>query len=470
MKRVFEWPRVLAIIAFPSTRFEEVYITSVRSNAYGGRGGQHSINSRILLVGTNHKHAPLDVRERLSCHAEEQMARLKSVAANSGCIAEAALLSTCNRTELYAVSADPVEAERTLIELLSRWSRITVDELKQYLYALLDDEAVRHLFEVSSGLDSLVLGETQIHDQVREAGRLANRAGTSGRLLADLFRTAYAISFRVLKETGLSVEDRSVSTVAIELLKKQSAQQPIRSILLIGAGKMIKLAASDISVLGSPQVWVANRTAQRAEELSMRTGGKAVQFDMIPWALERVDAVLSCTSASKYLITRPDLAAVVQQRHGEPLVIVDASVPRNIDPEVAKVPGVRLFNIDDLASIVTAKGNGELQTRIDAAEKLVRAETGHFLARIHSFDADDTLKALRQFAEEIREKELERALRQMGHVSVREREILDILTKRIVNKLLHEPTARLKEHVGNGDGENYEAAIRDLFAIDREAE
>jgi glutamyl-tRNA reductase len=435
-----------------------------------GRGVQHSTNPRVLLIGTNHEHAPLSVRERLSCNVEEQQARLRSVAKNCNGIEEVTLLSTCNRTEIYAVTNDPAEAECNLIRLMSDWSHIPADELRRYLYLRLDGEAIRHLFEVSAGLDSLVLGETQIHEQVKEAGRSANRAGTSGRILSNLFHNAYATSWKIHQETQLGLEDPSVSSVAIRLLKKHSQTQPIRAILLIGAGKMIKLAASDLSVLGNPNVWVTNRTTERAEELAKRTGGKSIPFYKRPEILGSVDAVLSCTSASKYLITAPDLTGVIQKRHGKPLVIVDASVPRNIDPDVAKVSGVQLFNIDDLASTVNENRSVDLQTRLDGASRLVEAETALFLARIRSLDAYATLKELRRLAEEIRENELERALRQMGHASEREKRILDILTRRIVSKLLHEPTTRLKEHAGNGESENYEAAIRDLFAINREAE
>jgi glutamyl-tRNA reductase len=275
---------------------------------------------------------------------------------------------------------------------------------------------------------------------------------------------------KIREETGLGLEDPSVSTAAIALLKKHSEAHSIRSILLIGAGKMIALAAADISALGSSEVWVANRTAQRAEQLAKRTGGKPIQFEKIPEVLKSVDAILSCNSAISYLITARDLKSVMQSRQNKPLVIVDASVPRNIDPEVAKIDGVRLFNIDDLVLFDNDYENSALQGRIDVAEKLIEAETSLFLARIRSFSANDTLKDLRRLAEEIRENELERALRRMGHVSEREGEILDILTKRIVNKLLYEPTARLKEHAGNGNGDTYEAVIRELFAINHDAE
>ena len=428
------------------------------------------MNSRILVVGTSHKLAPVGVRERLNCHADQKAALLKSLLQSCRGVEEVALLSTCNRTEVYALTTDVIETANDFTGLLSQCSSIPVAELKEYLYVLLDEEVIRHLFKVSAGLDSLVTGERQIQDQVRNAGRLANQAGTSGRILSDLFHRAYTSSLKIRKETDLGLEDPSVSKAAITLLKKHSAAHPIRSILLIGAGKMISLAASDISALGSPEVWVANRTDHRAEELAKRARGKPVQFTKIPEVLESVDAVLSCTSATKYLITAHDLKSVMQSRHLKPLVIVDASVPRNIDPEVAKISGVQLFNIDDLVSFVDENGNSPLKGRIDDASKLIETELGHFLARIHSFSANDTLKDLRRLAEKIREKELERALRQMGHASEREEKILDILTKRIVNKLLYEPTARLKEHAGNGDGGTYEAVIRELFAIGQQAE
>lgn len=382
-------------------------------------------------------------------------------------IKEAIILSTCNRTEIYTVSYHDANVAEYVTKIMSDWSGIPLANLKQHLYSLLDEEAVRHLIAVASGLDSLVVGEQQVQDQVREAGKVAGQAGTRGRFLSELFQYAYRAATNIRKQSGVGLERPSASSAAISLLKKVFNGHPISSILLVGAGKMITLAADALSAFPKIEVWVANRTIQRAKQLAERVGGKPVPFDGIRAALQKADAVLTCTSSTDYIIKAEDLDAAMSKRGDRPLVLIDASVPRNIDPSVAKISGVQLYNIDDLAPFME-ENQESYRSKILKARELVREQTEGFYARIRSYDANDALKDLRRLAEEIREEELSRALRRLGDISDREKEIVDILTRRIINKLLYEPTARLKEHASNGDGETYETVIRDLFAIGQE--
>lgn len=424
-------------------------------------------NLRVQVVGVNHRQAPVEIRERLCCPAEKLPSRLHAIIQGNKNIREAVILSTCNRTEVYTVSSHDASVAEYVTKMMSDWSGIPVAKLKQHSHLLLGEEAVRHLIAVTSGLDSLVIGEQQIQDQVKEASKVAGQAGTSGRFLSELFKYAYRAATNIRKQTNFGLKRPSVGSAAVSLLKRVSSDHPISSILLVGAGKMISLATEDLAAFSKTEVWVGNRTIQRAKKLAERVGGKPLPLDQIQAALQRVDAVLICTSSTGYLIKAEDLEAAMSNRPDGPMILIDASVPRNIDPRVAKIPRVQLYDIDDLAPFIEEDQESH-QSKIVKAEELVRVQAETFLARIRSYDANDTLRDLRRLAEEIREKELSRAMRRLGDISDREKEIVDILTCRIINKLLYEPSARLREHASNGDGEAYEAVVRDLFAIGQE--
>jgi glutamyl-tRNA reductase len=422
---------------------------------------------QLVLVGTNHNHAPIQIRERLSIQPQDLPARLKSLANGGVGVNEVVALSTCNRTEVYAVAARGADIQEYLLGAMSSWSHVPVEDLKERTYAMYDEEAVSHLITVASGLDSLVVGEEQIQGQVRDAAKVAKQAETAGRFLTELFQHAVRFSTKVRHECGFELKGASVSSAAVSLLRKTSATQPIHSILLIGAGKMITLAAGDLSTPRQAQVWVANRTTQRAEELAKRFGGKPIAFNKIPEILEKADAVLSCTSSPTYIITWELLDRAMAKRPEKPLILIDASVPRNIDPAVSVLSNVQLFNLDDLTPL-TKSAHESLKPQLEKAGRMIREEAQRVFMHLRAYDANETLKDLMRMAEEIREQELSRALNKIGHVSDREKEILELLTRRIINKLLYEPTARLKEHMGNGDGEAYDAMVRELFAIDQE--
>lgn len=428
---------------------------------------QSGHRSRIILIGTSHKHAPIHIREKLSFSPDTLFGRLRSIRELCTSVEEVVILSTCNRTEIYVVSTDVEASSQWISRNLAEWSHISEPDLTAHLYRLVDEEAVRHLFHVTLGLDSMVVGESQIGAQVRESLKSAKQLGTAGRILSDLFQHALRASGDIRKQTGLATESTSVSQAAISLLKKTTHAIPLRGILLVGAGKMITLATEDLSSLGTRKVLVGNRTIQRAQELANRVGGKSLPLENIPEALIEIDAILSCISVPDYIVKVHDVEAAMRARNGRPLVMVDASVPRSIEPEAGHVSGVQLFNIDDLAPDIQASRAEALQTKIESASNLIEQEVQNFSSKIRTHDANATLKNLRELAEQIRETELERALRKMGRISEREKIMLDILTRRIVNKLLYEPTARLKEHAGKGEGETYDAVIRELFAIDQ---
>lgn len=417
--------------------------------------------SNLIMVGTNHKFAPIPLREKLNFEPNKIKDYLNDLTRKGRGIVETVILSTCNRTEIYAVTEGDQNHSKNLIEAMSKWSGIQYDELTNHLYILHREEAVGHLFSVASGLDSLVVGEQQIQAQVRNAGKLAEETGTMGRLLRELFQSAYRAANRIREETGLGHDKASVGSAAISLMNSRLPHA--RSILIIGAGKMMTLAANRLESMTECEILVTNRTIQRAESLAKRLAGKVWPFEQLYSALERVDAVLAFTSSNEPVIRAKQLESVMAKRKGRTLVIIDGSVPRNIDSQAKGIPGVQLYNMDDLAPFVENRSSERV---VSAANKAIKGEVDGFLARLRG---NDTLKDLRRIAEEIRTRELSRALNRMDKISNHQKEIVDLLTRRIINKLLYAPTTRLKEHASNGDGETFDALVRELFAIDQDS-
>ena len=394
--------------------------------------------------------------------------RLKSTI-NQANIGEAVVLSTCNRTEVYAVSTIDSDVSRDIKKTMSEWSGIQPADIEQYTYTVTGEGAVFHLISVASGLDSLAVGERQIQEQVKQASRIANQTQTSGPYLSELFRHAYRVANSIRKESGLATERVSVSSAVTLMLKELSRIHRIQTILLVGAGKMISLAADDLSAFPGIEVWVANRTRQRAQDLAAQISGKAIGLEDIPNLLEKADVVLTCISSADYVIGTEELRKAIAKRKGKELIVIDVGVPRNVNPTSNSIPGLLVYNIDDLAPFMEDQKKLN-QTKIADAERLAREQVQNFETHMRALEVNDTLKDLRRIAEDIREEELSRALRKLGEIPSREKTIVDLLTRRIVNKLLHEPTVRLKEHASNGDGENCEALIRELFGIGRQGE
>jgi glutamyl-tRNA reductase len=386
-----------------------------------------------------------------------------------GNVSEAVILSTCNRTEIYTLSTQDAEVVHDLKKTLAKWGEIAEKDIDQYLYTRTGEEAVHHLICVAAGLDSLAAGEQQIQEQISQALRVATRTGTAGRFLSELFKHTDNAATDIRKQSGLKSEEVSVSSAVSVMLRHLSAERKIQTILLVGAGKMISLAAEDLAGLPGLEVWVANRTMKKAEDLASRIGGRAIGLDNVGPMLEKADVVLTCTSAQDFVIGTEELRKVVEKISPKEIVVIDVAVPRNVDPEAKRIPGLKVYDIDDLVPF--AEEHRRLfQPKLEEAERLAVEETGNFYAHVRGYDANDLLRDLRKVAEDIREQELSRALRKLGDIPNREKTILDLLTRRIVNKLLYEPTLRLKEHATNGDGENYETMIRELFDLGRQGE
>jgi glutamyl-tRNA reductase len=401
---------------------------------------QHD-NERLLALGVSHHHAPLDVRERLYL-ADGYAAELASELARDG--AEAVVLSTCNRTEIYLRGGDPERAR----EELERRSGL---ELRSVLARWDDGEAVSHLFRVAAGLDSLVPGESQILGQVRLAYEGARKAGATAALLNRLFEEALRAGKRVRTEAKLHELPESVATSAVELAARELGDLTGRRALLFGAGKMSELAASDLRRRGA-EVVVSSRTLESAEDLAARVGGTASAFDAVAVELPDADLVISATRCPY-----PILHAEAVRPREKPLVLIDVAVPRDLDPAIGELPGCTLFDIDALGDGLVGR-----EEDVREAEAIVAEEAARFAAWRRARDAAEAIGELRRRAEEIRSEELARARSRLAELSPRERETVETLTSQIVNKLLHAPTVRAKEAGSE--------PLRDLFALREDGE
>ena len=387
--------------------------------------------ARLLAVGVSHRHAPLELRERLYLadgHATELAKELGGV-----------VLSTCNRTEVYLAAGDPARAR----EELERRSGL---DLAGVLAVWEGGEAVEHLFRVAAGLDSLVPGEAQILGQVRLAYEAALGAGATGPVLNRLFEDALHTGKRVRTEARLAEMPESVAASAVELAANELDGLEGKRALLFGAGKMSELAAGDLRALGA-EVVVSSRTLESAQDLAERVGGRAAPFDAVAVELTGADLVISATRCPY-----PILHAEAVQPRSRPLVLIDIAVPRDLDPEIAKVEGCTLFDIDALGGGLVGR-----EEDVREAERIVAEEAARFAEWHRSRVAAPAIAALRRRAEEIRAEELARAEPRLAELSERERKAVETLTAQIVNKLLHAPTVRAKEAGSE--------PLRELFAL-----
>jgi glutamyl-tRNA reductase len=391
--------------------------------------------STLTLVGLSHHVAPVELRERVTLDADAaaQLARE---------LGDAVCLSTCNRTELYVVDGE---------DPLAALEQLAGESLDGVAYRLHDDAAAMHLFRVAAGLDSLVPGEGEILGQVRDAFESV----ATGPLLDHVFRQALAVGKRVRSETAIGESPASVSSAAAALASQVFGDLTGRRALLIGAGRIGELAAANLSSRGAEIAYVANRSPK---ELAQRFGGKAIGLDDLPSALGDVDVVISSTSAPETILRAADVPA----RRRRPLFFIDIAVPRDLDPEIQRLDGCFLYDIDDLEAVVAETLAGR---RAEAArgEQLVAEEAERFRSWRASLDVVPTLASLRAYAEEIRSTELAKV-----RVSDDERRTLESVTQQILNKLLHLPTVRMKEAAAGAHGATYADAVRHLFGLDDE--
>lgn len=421
----------------------------------------------LLCIGVSHHTAPVELRERLA-YSEQA---LRATLARFDCsrspvcpgLRELAILSTCNRLELYAAGSADTPDE--LVGLVEETTGVPALAFSPYAYTYLNDQAAEHLCKVAAGLDSLVLGEPQILGQVVSAYELARGQGAAGPVLSALFRTAIHAGKRARTETGISRNPATISSVAVKLAAEVVLDLGRAQVLVMGAGEMATLAGEALRARGAASITVVNRTHAHAAALAARWGARTLTYEHLEEALAASDIVIASTGAPHVLVARPLTAAVMARRPGRPLVFIDIAVPRNVDAEVASLPNVHYYDIDDLQSRL----NGHLAERESQrprVEAILQAEAAAFNAWMASLAITPLIADLRSKAEGIRRAEVERTLHALGHLSEGDQQRIAALTEALVNKLLHEPTQRLRRVANNGHAADYASAIRHLFALE----
>jgi glutamyl-tRNA reductase len=422
--------------------------------------------TELLALGVSHRTAPLEWRERLALPEGRAVGVLGELV-DSELVFEAAALSTCNRTELYLVVSDPVQAESLALGMLAREAGIRPTELVGRLYALRSAEAAGHLFSVAAGLDSMILGEVEIQGQVKRAYELALVEGATGPVLNRLFRGALAAGKRARHETGISEKGVSIPSAAVELARHALGDLESRKVLLVGAGETAELTARALAARGVEAIFVANRHHARALGLAQRFGGRAIRIDELPAQMEHADIVVSSTNSPHHIIEREELELVMERRQGRMLLLIDLAVPRDIEPECREVAGVSLNDVDDVQSIAERNASGRA-AEAQRAERLLDAELARFEKWLGSLEMLPTVAALRRRGDEVVERALAENERRWESLSDGDRERMRQMARAIASRLLHEPTLRLKRLADDESAYQYVQALRELFGLDAE--
>ena len=422
----------------------------------------------LTLVGLSHKTAPVEIREKLTFPANRQEEAL-SLLTSTPAVNEAVIVSTCNRTEIYCVTASGADGPDAVIDFIADYHSLDRHELARYLYISEGEAVVKHLFRVVASLDSMVLGEAQILGQVKEAYEASFNAGASQRIFNKLFRQSFELGKRVRNETEIGENAVSISYAAVELAKQVFESLDGRTILVLGAGKMSELTAKHLVSNGVKKVLVANRTHERALELASKFDGEAIVYDDMFDRMSEADIVISSTAATHYVVTKERVAAARKGRRGAPLFFIDIALPRDIDPAVNDLADVYLYNIDDLNGVVS-QNLEERMREAERAEVIIAEEMDSFERWLESMDVVPTVAAMRAKAEAIRNAEMQRAIKRLGGLSEKELETVEKLSCAIVNKMLHGPTERLKQVAGEKDGYNYVESARYLYGLDSNPE
>jgi glutamyl-tRNA reductase len=417
----------------------------------------------LIAIGLNHRTAPVHVRERLSV-AESKLPELIAGLTSMPGVDGAAIVSTCNRVELFISAADEDVIE-SVVNWLSERAGAERGELEKHLYILRHGDVVKHLFRVASGLDSMIVGEPQIHGQVRAAFMASQRCDALDPLLVQLFEQSMRVAKRVRTDTGIGEHAVSVPYAAIELAKKIFGELKGLQALLLGAGEIGELTAEHLNGSGVRQIFVANRAYERGVQLAERFGGEAIQFGAIEPFLATCDIVIASTTAPHYVIEADQVERALAARKRKNLFLIDLSVPRNIDPLISNLEGAYLYNIDDLQLVADSNRERRMK-KAQQAEDIVAREVDGFRRRLAMQDAVPTIVELQQRLEEIRAAELEKCLRRVGPMTPEQREAIELMTTQMVNKILHYPILQLREaDEPQEQRETIRKTIRKIFGL-----
>jgi glutamyl-tRNA reductase len=421
---------------------------------------------KVLVIGLNHKTANVDIRERLAFNGsklEDGVLRLKELPE----VNEVALLSTCNRVEIYASVNETAPAGENIKRFLSGFHNINRADFENSLYIYSDSDAIRHILRVASSLDSMVVGEPQILGQLKEAFDFALSKKTTGIILNRLMKKAISTAKRVRTETRIAENAVSISFAAVELAKKIFTELSGKSFMLLGAGEMAELAARHLVNNGVKDVKVANRTYERGCELAKEFDGQAVRFEDFTKEMVYTDIVICSTGAPAYILFKEQMQKVMKERRHKPVFIIDISVPRNIDPEINKIDNVYLYNVDDLQEVVDTNIL-ERKKEAEKAEKIIDEEVEKFTNWIASLNSVPVIIALRQKAEDIKKEEFEKFKNKFPELDKEKMEAVEYLITAVTNKLIHNPTVTLKENSEDRDLLTF--AIKKLYGINGEDE
>jgi glutamyl-tRNA reductase len=417
----------------------------------------------LVVIGLNHRTAPIEIRERLAFpqdQIEEALRRAKALPS----LKENMILSTCNRVELYAASRHTEQAISDLKNFVASYHNLPLKEFDRALYTFTGEEAVKHIFRVASSLDSMVVGEPQILGQIKDAYNASAQSSASGLILHRLLHRAFHVAKRVRTETGISNSAVSVSSVAVDLARKIFEDLAGKTVLLIGAGEMCELAAQHLVSGGIDKVLVTNRTFERAITLAQHFQGEAIAFQEMTTGLRRTDIVISATDSSHYLLAHDQVSKVMRDRKQNPLFFIDIADPRDIEPRVGEIENVYLYNIDDLQKVAYENMRGR-EKEAQKAEATVQEEVVKFVQWYRTLDVTPTIVALRKKFEEIRKRELEKTLSLHPNLSDKEKRSLESMTSAIVNKILHEPLTFLKRSNEDAVSDLYLDTLQTLFRL-----
>jgi len=418
----------------------------------------------LIVVGLNHRTVPVEVLERVSVPSSQLSKALHDAAAREH-LAEAVVLSTCNRTEVYAFCTKFHPGVADASDFLAEQAGMRAADLAEHIYSYYDEAAIAHLFGVAAGVDSVILGEGQILGQVRDALRVAEEEGTAQQGLARIFRHAIDVGKRSRAETGIGRGAVSLSSAAVALATERLGTLVERRVLVLGAGEMGQGMATSLAGSGVAEVVVAGRGIERATELATRVGGRAAPIENLPQALVAADVVLTSTGSTDVVISYDEVEVAMQRRFGRPLLIVDIAVPRDVDPGVADIGGVTLLDMDDLKAFAESSMDRR-RREVARVRKIISAELERLRSERTAREVAPLVSALRSRGEDIRLAELDRYRAKLDGVDPRAAEAIEALTRGIVAKLLHEPTVRVKEAAGTGRGELIADVLTALFDLE----
>ena len=419
--------------------------------------------SEIVLLGLNHKTAPVELRECIAFTADQSEVALESLK-NNPAVSEVVLFSTCNRVEVLLVTTQTSAAVNAAKEFISRFNEIPLANFEDALYVHIGNDAVRHIFRVAASLDSMVVGEPQILGQIKEAYRLSTQKKTSGVILNRLLHRTFFVAKRIRSETGIGGHAVSISYAAIELGKKIFGSLDGKKVLLIGAGEMAELAVEHLIRNRASNIWVANRTFLRAVKLSERFHGSPIRMEELTSTLSDVDIVISSTGSQEFILQRGQVKEIMRQRRNRPLFFIDIAVPRDIDPAINRLSNAYVYDIDDLKGVI-AENIEDRQREAVKGERIVDEAVVRFRQWYVSLDVVPTIKALRQKLETIAEAEVKKTLHS-GIISDEGRQAVERMTQALINKILHDPTDVLKRNGCQGGRSAYLDIARKLFKLD----